>query len=255
MATSPLLTALPLLLLPAVWLGLFGLGLDHVPRGLVDLLAIPPIGSFFDLNFGVTIYGVSSAALVYAFVATVVRSVVWAVLAGMIVESLEEGRATLRGAGLGVRSLHAVFLANLLALVLVFVGQLILPSFLGPSIGYLGFTVALVGGVYFLVFAPAAAIREELSPRAAVRRSAQAARLPGARHLTMVFLYFILALPVLFGFTPGGDRVTANPSFLLWVYVLVGTLLHLVFFAAFSYRYLAVEKDPQMRQAAAALRR
>lgn len=240
-AGSPLLLATPLALALLLWLGLILLGLDHVPRVLANVLAIPPISSFFDLNIGVTIYGLSGGALTFTVGATVVRSVAWAALAGMIVEAVEGGRVSTAGGLRGLRALPSVLLGNFLALAALLVGQLVLPAFLGPTIGGLGFTVALVAGLYFLVFVPASAIREGRPARETVRRSARAALLPGPRHMLMVFTYFVVSLPVLVGFAPDGGVITANPSLLLWAYVLIGTLVHVVFFAGFTYRWVAVE--------------
>jgi len=106
-----------------------------------------------------------------------------------------------------------------------------------------------VGGLYFLVFAPVIVVREGGSARAAMGTSVRAARLPGSRHIGMVFLYFSLSF---FAFLPAGRAFTANPTFRLWLFVLAGTVVHVLFLAGFAWRYTAVRDEippPAPRQA------
>jgi hypothetical protein len=245
---APALVVLPLLITLAMWLGLVAAGLDHVPQGMVDLLSIPPISSFFDLNIVVNIVGLTTGTILFTLALTVIRSVIWAVLVGLVVESLTEGRATVEGARRGLRAAPIVLGILLVNVAVIFLSQ-ILRFILGASIGSLAFFGGLVGGLYFLSFAPVIAVREGLSPRQAIGKSARAARLPGSRHLGMVFLYFSAAF---FAFLPAGQAFTANPSLRLWLFVLGGTLVHVVFLAGFAYRYQVVEEEippPAARQA------
>jgi len=74
---APLLVILPLLLALAMWLGLVASGLDHVPQGMIDLLSIPPISSFFDLNIVVNISGLTTGTILFTLGLAVIRSVIW----------------------------------------------------------------------------------------------------------------------------------------------------------------------------------
>jgi hypothetical protein len=245
---APALVLVPLVLVVVMWLGLVAAGLDHVPQGMVDLLAIPPISSFFDLNIVVNIVGLTTGTILFTLGLTVVRSVIWAVLVGLVVESLDEGRATMSGVRRGLRAAPTVLGVLLVNIAVIFFSQ-ILRFILGASIGSLAFFGGLVGGLYFLAFAPVIAVREGASPRQAMGTSARAARLPGPRHLGMVFLYFSLAF---FAFLPAGRAFTANPTLRLWLFVLAGTLAHMLFLAGWAYRYEAVEDQippPAPRQA------
>jgi hypothetical protein len=125
---------------------------------------------------------------------------------------------------------------------LIVAGNIVFPI-LGPGIGFLGFVAALVAGLFFLGFAPAAAIREGRTVTESLRRSGRAAMLPGGRHLLLCTLYFFLALPVVVGFAPSGSEITANPSLFTWVFVLLANVLHLAFMAAFAYRWVVVEPE------------
>src|SRR5207244_3812622 len=126
--------------------------------------------------------------------------------------------------------------ANVLAVV---ASNLILPALLG-GLGFLVFTAVLAGGLYLLPFATAAAIRGSLRGQEAMRRSARAARLPGSRHVVIFVVYFFVVL-LLVALVPGGSIVTANPPLGEWAWVLVGTVVQLVFLAAFCERWMVVE--------------
>jgi hypothetical protein len=236
---APLLVVLPLLLTLAMWLGLVASGLDHVPQGMIDLLSIPPISSFFDLNIVVNIFGLTTGTILFTLGIAIIRSVIWAVLLGLVIESLDTGRATVDGARRGLRAAPTVLGILLTNVAVIFFSQ-ILRFVLGASIGSLAFFGGLVGGLYFLAFAPAIAVREGLPARHAMGMSARAARLPGPRHLGMVFLYFSAAF---FAFLPAGRAYSANPSLTLWMLVLAGTLAHLVFLAGFTHRYIVVKDE------------
>jgi hypothetical protein len=241
-ASSPPLILFTLLVVPTLWFGLLALGLDHFPAGLVDLLALPPISSFFDLTgLGFTLYGLGVGTLVFVLGMTVVRSVIWAILAGMIVEAIEFRSVSLVGVLRGLRAVPAILPVNMLYMSIVLFGSLVLPAFLGPQIGQLFFIAALVGGLYLLAFAPIVAVREERPGREVVRRSIRAALLPGPRHLILILVYFLVAVSGLLRISPGGPVFTANPDFVHWIVVLSGTVVHVTFLAALAYRWMVVE--------------
>ena len=208
-----------------------------------------PAGSaFFDLNIVVNIFGLTTGTILFTLALALVRSVMWAVLVGLVVESLETGQATVEGARRGLRAAPAVLGIVLTNVAVIFMSQ-ILRFVLGASIGSLAFFGGLVGGLYFLGFAPVIAVREGVPARQAMGISARAASLPGARHLGMVFLYFSASF---FAFLPAGRAFSANPSLTLWVLVLAGTIAHMVFLAGFAHRYLVVKDEippPTPRQA------
>jgi hypothetical protein len=95
--------------------------------------------------------------------------------------------------------------------------------------------------LFFLGFAPTAAIREGRPVVDEIRRSGRAALLPNSRHLVLCSLYFFLALPILVGFAPGGSEITANPSLATWVFAFVVNVLHVGFMATLAYRWVAAE--------------
>ena len=80
--------------------------------------------------------------------------------------------------------------------------------------------------------------------------------LPGSRHLLFCGLYFFIALPVVVGLAPGGGEITANPTFVGWVFVLAASVLHLAFMGGLAYRWIVVEpfvpEEPVPRRTAAA---
>ena len=254
-ASQPALVLLALVLVVAVWIGLVALGYEGSPGRAVDLLALPPISTYFDLGTGASIFGLGSSFLVFTGAALIVRAFVTSVLTGMILESLEAGRVTLAGAILGLRAFPTALAVSVLSFSLIVAGNLVFPI-LGPGIGFLGFVAALVAGLFFLGFAPAAAIRQGRGVTESIRRSGRAAMLPGGRHLLLCTLYFFLALPVVVGFAPSGSEITANPSLVTWVFVLAVNVLHVAFMGAFAYRWVIAEPSvpeepvPRRRQAA-----
>jgi hypothetical protein len=238
-ASSPVLVGVALVLVPVAWFALLAVGFEGSPSRLVDVLALPPISTYFDLGTGASIVGIGPAFLVFTGVALLIRSVVYAVLSGMIVEALEDGRVSSYGLLRGVGAIPTVVVVEILSFSLIVAGNLVFPV-LGPGIGFLAFVAALVGGLFFLGFAPTAAIRRAAG-YGEPSRSGRAAMLPGSRHLLFCTLYFFIALPVVVGFAPGGSDITANPTLATWIFALAVNVLHLGFMAALSYRWIVAE--------------
>lgn len=239
-ASQPVLLGLTIALVVGAWLALVAIGFEGVPSRLVAVLAMPPISTYFDLGTGASVYGIGPSFLIFVAVSVLVRSLVYAALAGLILEALEDGRVTRYGLLRGLVAIPTTLVVQVASFSLIIAGNLIFPV-LGPGIGFLGFVSALVAGLFFLGFAPTAAIREGRPVMETVRRSARAAMLPGGRQLVLCALYFFLALPVLVGFAPGGGEITANPTLLNWIFVLLVNVGHVAFMAAFAYRWVVAE--------------
>lgn len=238
--SSPVLLAIAVLVPLLVWLGLYALGFEGRPALLVDVLALPPIATYFDLGTGESLLGLGPAFLIFTGMAILIRGVLYALLAGMIVESLEDGRVSSWGLLRGVAAIPTVIVVQVLSFTLILASNIILPV-LGPGIGLLGAVGSLVGGLFFLGFAPTAAVRQRRGVVETIRRSGRAAMLPGSRHLLFCGLYFFIALPVIVGLAPGGGEVTANPSFSGWVFILAASVLHLGFMGGLAYRWIVAE--------------
>jgi hypothetical protein len=239
--TQPALVAVTIVLVAATWLLLIALGFQGAPSRLSDTLAMPPISTYFDLGTGVSLFGLGTSFLIFLAVTSVVRAVVTAVLAGLIVESIVDGRTSRYGALIGLRAVPTQLAVQLASISFIFIGQAALQA-LGPGIGFLGSVAALVGGLFFTGFAPTAAIRQGRGVVESLRRSGRAAMLPGGRHLTLCALYFIVSLPVALLVTPGNE-ITANPPLTSWIVVFAFNVLHMVFMAAFAYRWIVAEPD------------
>src|SRR5262245_6255660 len=105
------------------------------------------------------------------------------------------------------------------------------------AIGQLALIGGLIGGLYFFVFAPMAAIGERVGPRGAAVLSIRAARLPGPRHLAAVAAFVALALVVSL-FAPTSRVFEASPSITTWLFVLFVTFINMASLATFAYRWL-----------------
>ena len=251
--TQPVLLIVALVLPFLVWLALLAIGFEGSAGRLVDVLALPPIATYFDLGTGASVVGVGPAFLVFTAVSVLIRGVIYALLAGMIVEALEDGRVSRYGLLRGIAAIPAVLVVQVIAFSLIIAGNLFFPI-LGPGIGFLAFVAALVGGLFFLGFAPTAAVRQGRGVLDTIRRSGRAAQLPGTRQLLFCALYFFVALPVVVGLVPGGTRLSANPSLAAWIFILAVSVVHLAFMAALAYRWIVVEplvpEEPVRRRVA-----
>ena len=241
-ASQPAIVIASIVVVAATWLGLIAIGFEGSPSRLVDVLALPPISTYFDLGTGNSAFGVGPSFLIFLGVALVVRTLVASMFWGVILEALLDGRVSLYGLLLGLRAIPTVLAVNVLSFSIIVAGNLIFPI-LGPGIGFLGFVAALVAGLFFLGFAPTAAMREGRPVVEELRRSGRAAMLPNTRQLVLCSLYFFLALPIVVGFAPGGSGITANPSLVTWLFAFVVNVIHLGFWAAFAYRWVVAEDD------------
>lgn len=239
-AVQPVLLVGVLLIVLLTWLGLLALGFEGAPSRMVDALAMPPISTYFDLGTGASLYGIGTGFLVFTLAALAVRTVVYSVLAGVVVETLEDGRVSLSGVLQGVRALPTVLIVQAFSFSIIVFGNIVFPV-LGPGIGFLGFVASLVAGLFFLGFAPTAAVRQGRTAMETIRRSGRAALMPGGRHLLLCSLYFFLALPIVVGFSPGGTDITANPTFGTWAFVFAVNVAHVGFMATFAYRWIVAE--------------
>ena len=256
---TPALLAVAIVVPMVVWVVLIAVGFEGRPSRLVDVLALPPISTYFDLGTGESLLSLGPAFLVFTGITLVVRSLLYGLLAGMIVETIEDGRVTTWGLLRGVAAIPTVLAVNVLSFSLILASNVIFPV-LGPGIGLLAAIASLVGGLFFLGFAPTAAVRQRRAVIETIRRSGRAAMLPGSRHVLFCALYFFVALPVVVGLAPGGSDITANPTLAGWIFILAASVLHLAFMAALAYRWITVEpvvpeepvrrRQPQRRQPA-----
>jgi len=250
---QPIIVLVTVALVALAWFALLAAGFEGTPGRLVAVLALPPISTYFDLGTGSAIFGIAPGLLVFLGVTLVLRTLIVTALTGMILESLEDDRVSMYGILRSVRALPTVLAVHVLSFSIIIAGNLILPI-LGPGIGFLGFVAVLVAGLFFLGFAPAAAIREGRPVLDEIRRSGRAAMLPNARHLMFCALYFFLALPVLVGLAPGGTLITANPTLVTWTFAFVVSVVHVGFMGALAYRWVVVEpavpEDPVKRRPA-----
>jgi hypothetical protein len=238
--SSPVLLLGTFVLLLVMWLGLVLVGLKGPAGQLVNLLALPPVSTYFDATNAVTIFGFGPTGIFASLGFIVVRSVVLAMIAGLVVHELLDEGGVADGLRRGLRAFPVVLAANMATFSLMILGSFVLP-FLGPGLGFLGSILTLVAALFLFAFAPAAGSWETGRPfYEVIRRASRAALLPGSRHLLMCLFYIFLTLPILVALAPGGALRSVNPTLALWAYSLVTTFVHVSFLAAFSYRYLAV---------------
>ncbi|HET9722824.1 MAG TPA: hypothetical protein VFR44_03150 [Actinomycetota bacterium] len=226
-----------------MWLGLVALGLEGPFSLLVNLLALPPISTYYDANTSFEIFGPGFTGLISTGGFLLVRAVVLGLLTALIVRAYE-GEGTI-GEALrrGLRVIPVTIVYGLMSMTFMFVGSIVQQA-LGAGLGLLVSILSLVAALFLFVFAPVLALREPRTPlQEVVRRGVRAALMPGSRHLLMCLLYIFLTLPILTALAPGGVLLGVNPPLATWVYALVCTYVHLSFLAAFAYRLMAVEDE------------
>jgi hypothetical protein len=214
------------------------------PAAMVLLVSLPPVHSLLDIQLLASGH-VASATATVAFGAglLILRALLVTVWVSLALDRLgghEEsfGRPSLGGA---LRRFGNILVVEA-GLMGVAVGSLVIASgFLGASLGALGVIGALIGGLYFLVYTPVAVVADGLTVRAAVRASIRAARIPGPRHMLIVFGYLAVTLFMSVS-TPGSRVAQATPSFMVWALVLFVSFLHVAVLGSFVYRWLALRE-------------
>jgi hypothetical protein len=239
--SSPVLLVVPLLFVAASWLVFLALGIDQFPQAMPAFLALPPVSTIVDASQVAQVLFLrgSPSAFVFPLITTAIRALLVAIMAGWVYDVARFGRASLVGLLRGLQAFPAV-LGVYLFMFAVLVGTTYFTAFFGQIL-QLMFPFFLLASLVLLVFAPFVAVVEGSSVRTAIRKSVRAAFLPGSRHLLLALSYFLLALIAIQAIHPTGDSFTVNPSWLAWVVVFAMNFVHLVFFAAFGFRYMVVE--------------
>jgi hypothetical protein len=237
----------------ALWLAYTAYGVDLAasPSGMILLESLPPLQSFLDVQLLAAGRPASSTTIVGlglgVMAARALLATVWIML---ILRSLgaakpeaakpevASGAASSRQ---GVRKYPVMLGIQAVFLVLMFAALAVAPAFLGVQLGQLGVIVALLAGIYFLVFAPVIAVTEGVGFREAFRLSARAARLPGPRHMTLTFSYVAFSLFIL-ATAPVSPVFEATPSIVIWLYALFVAFLHVSVLAALTFRWLLVRE-------------
>jgi hypothetical protein len=238
--TPAIVIAVPLFLL-LEWVIAIALGFQGPFSVFVSALALPPVGTGFDFGLSTSILGVQSGLLLgFAFV--IFRAALLGVVLSALVQILDEDRLTWGSVPRGLRILPVSLAVGILEMLLLTVSS-ILTQVLGGGIGLLLQIGLLVVGLYLLVYAPVAAVAERRGLADSLGRSVRAARMPGSGNLAMVAVYVVPALA--FSVIPGlpGKLIGVNPSMGAWVLVILLNLAHLVFLAAFAFRYLCISDE------------
>jgi hypothetical protein len=245
--SSPIILVVAFLGELAMW-GLYAVLRVPVAAGqMAGLMALPPIHLLFDVRL-VRVVSEGTAQLVLLALGIVAfRAILLGLLSLMIVDAVRDGAVSfpralrrLPRAWAGLTQMYVIEVGLVLA------APILLAGLLGPQFGELGTILVLVFGLHFLVMTPVVIATEDARAPEALRSSARAARLPGLRHFGLVLTYFFLALFVLVPVTSVGLQ-PATPSFLVWVFVLIATLVHVGVLGAFAYRWLAVRDEPSLR--------
>ena len=244
---SPVILAVAFLGVLAMWALFTVLGAPVSAGRMAGLMAVPPIHLIFDVLLVQVVSEGTSQVVLLALAVVALRAILLSLLTLLIVDALRGGTVSFRRvlarlprvwAGLTQLYVIEVFL--------VLAAPILLAGLLGPQFGQLGTILVLVLGLHFLVMTPIVMAAEDARAPDALRWSVRAARLPGLRHFGLVLTYFFLALYVLVPVSAIGLQ-PATPSFLVWVFVLSATLVHVGVLGAFAYRWLAVREDPSIR--------
>jgi hypothetical protein len=231
---SPVTLVAAFLSLLASWAVFVALGVEATPRFLAVVMAISPAHLFSDVPvaFGA---GATSRTVIAVVALGLLRSVTFGLLILLIQGTLEGTGADLRAALRRLpRAVMVLFGMYLVEVSLVLVVLQLVAAFLGPLS-----LLAVVAALYFLAFAPVVAVVDDAGLQDAFRRGFRAARLPGARHLTLVVAYFVMLFYAA-SVSPFGILAPATPGILTWGFAMVTTFVHVGLLGALVYRWLAV---------------
>ena len=241
--SSPTLLITAFVFLLVLWLAFttYGVVLAAAPAAMVLLEALPPVHSFVDIQFLVAGRVVAPAvALAFAAGLLVLRSLAGSFWIAVMLERFDAGdgqEPSLAGALRRVRSSFLSVLGVEAAYFVVALIALIVASGVLGSLGQLAVIGALIGGLYFLVYAEIAVLAEGANPREAFRLSIEAARIPGPRHMLLIVSYitFTLFISVV---TPSSRVAAATPTLWVWLLTLFVGFVHVSVLCAFVYRWL-----------------
>ena len=238
--STPVLLVGTVVLVLVAWVAALAFGYQGpVPR-LASMLAMPPVGTLFDLQFTAAVFGVANgpAALLGMLPFAIARSVVTGMIFGLAVEVLDTGRASLAGARRGLLVSPLVLIVTVIQL-----GFFIVAGYIGPLIPGLGLFIVLgtvTAAVYFLAYAPIVQLREGRGVLESLSLASRGARIPGTSSLAMALFFTVPAIAIE-QIPLGGFGV--NPSPLTWVFVLVVNLLHVSVMATYAYRWMCIEDE------------
>ena len=222
-----------------IWLGALAAGFQGPASLMSSALAMPPIGTLFDLQLTLGIgVGGTGALLLGLAPSTVVRALVAGVFLGLSVEVLETGRATMSGVRRGLLAAPVIVIVIVVEVGFLFVANVV-GSIVGQGLSLFVQVAAVAAAVYLLGYAPVSRIREGRGLLESLSRGAAAARIPGSSALAMALLYTV---PAMFLQIPVGGY-DVNPSPQVWVFVLFVNFLHVAALATYAYRWMCVEDE------------
>jgi hypothetical protein len=235
---SPVVLIAAFLGVLALWAGFTLLDAALSAQGMVYVLALPPVHVPLDVGVVQSLLRTSSTlALISVLALGVGRGLILGTLTLLVHDALRGGgdpRSALRRlprVAISVFGIYGVEVGMFLFLLLF------LQSILGPA----AVLVMLVLGLHFLAFAPVVAAVEGVPAGAAVRIAFRAARLPGARHLTLVLLYIAAVLYAGVGATAAaGEAASVTPTILVWAVALLAAFGHVVVLGGLTYRWNSV---------------
>ena len=140
----------------------------------------------------------------------------------------------------GIAAIPTVIVVQVLSFTLILASNIIFPV-LGPGIGLLAAVGSLVGGLFFLGFArpPPSDNVEAWSRPSGGRAGPRCCR--GAGISCSAACTSSSPCPSSSVWPAGWGEVTANPTFLGWVFVLAASVLHLGFMGGLAYRWIVAE--------------
>jgi len=239
--SSPLIVGSLLAWLLVEWFVVVALGYPGPFALLAHVSAPTPLSTFTDLSLSTGVLGVRRG-LLFVFGTAAVHALWFSLLVGLVIETLESGRATRWGAVRGLRAFPVVFALHVIGVAVVFAAQIV-AAIGGTGLALLIQMAALVVATWVFAFAPVIAVTEHRRLMDCLGRSVRAARMPGSGNLTFSAIYVV---PIFATFlSPGlpGVLLDVNPPYTAWIYVVLMNLLHIAIVGAFALRYLAVADE------------
>jgi len=227
------------------WLILVALGYPGPFALLAHIVAPAPISTPTDLTISIGILGLARGLPLVFITSGLVHAFWHSIVVGLVLETVETGRASRWGAIRGLRAFPVSFAIHSFGVV-VYIMSGIVGGFGGPGLPQLLQIAIFVVAVWAFAFAPAIAVTEGRGLRDSLGRALRTARLPGSGNLTFAMLYtipwFATFLATSVGAGPGSE-LNVNPPYSAWIFVVVVSLLHVAVIAALAMRYLAIAEE------------
>jgi hypothetical protein len=239
--SSPVVVGTTMVWFLVEWLVVIALGYPGPFAILAHVAAPAPLSTTTNLSLSIGILGVARG-LPLVLVPAAVHALFQSIVVGLVIDTIEVGRADRWGAIRGLRAFPVALAIHVFGVAVLFTAQIV-AGFGGGGLSFIIQVAIFVLAVWVFAFAPVIAVAERRRLLDCLGRAFRAARLPGSGNLTFSAIYvvpwFAIYVATVVGSVPG-SALDVNPAYSAWIFVVVLGLLHAAIWGALAMRYLAI---------------